>query len=332
VSTCNYCQRPLAFEALGHCSRCGTWNDTGAGAISSVSKSKTTTLDQVEASTIERLVTGGPWDECWGGGFVPSSVTLAGGPPGAGKTTLLLQVASRLATVTGHRAYFISSEQAPGEIRLTANRLGLSNLDRFRVLSAIGGGGADVDEDLLREDPPSCFILDSVSAMCGKDRGATVTVAKAYKKLATLFNAPAFLISHMSKEFDYSGLLQLQHEVDVLATVAHPTDREADKLVKAGHELDDEALGSLRVLVSWKNRYAATGKEHYLVMTPLGLVGLTPPVPKPAKAKRLRPVPVEEAPEVPRRRARAAPAPDALDMDGQRLVRKTKKTARAARP
>jgi predicted ATP-dependent serine protease len=259
----------------------------------------------------------------------------------------MLQLASRFAELSGKRSYFLSAEQSPGEIRLTADRLQIGNLDRFRVLSALGGG-ADVDPELLKQDPPACFVVDSISALCGKDKLAAVAIAKTFKKLSSVHKAPSFLIAHMTKEHDYAGLMALQHEVDTLVSVSVATEREASKLFKEGYELNDEQLGNIRVLIAWKNRYGATGKDHFLVMTPTGLAALPPPVPKPErKAKRrgfAAPVdfaPVEAMSESdaalelpPRRRARAVPAPNAIQVAGQTLVKKPKpkKPAKEAQP
>ena len=53
------------------------------------------------------------------------SVLLLGGDPGIGKSTLLVQVAAALAR-TGHRAVFISGEEAVAQVRIRAERLGLA--------------------------------------------------------------------------------------------------------------------------------------------------------------------------------------------------------------
>ena len=55
---------------------------------------------------ITRLRTGMPeFDACLGGGLVPGSLVLLGGPPGAGKSTLLLQIAERLAEAGAAAVY-----------------------------------------------------------------------------------------------------------------------------------------------------------------------------------------------------------------------------------
>ena len=52
------------------------------------------------------------------------SVLLVGGDPGIGKSTLLIQAAAALAQA-GHRAVYISGEEAVAQVRLRAERLGL---------------------------------------------------------------------------------------------------------------------------------------------------------------------------------------------------------------
>jgi hypothetical protein len=244
-------------------------------------------------------------------------------------TTMLLQMASQIAEQTGRRAYYLSAEQAPGEIKMTVERFGLPNLDRIRVMSEIGAG-AEIDEAVFKEDPPSIMILDSISALVGKDAHAGIVIAKRYKKYAIKYGAPAFLICHMTKEFDFAGLLALQHEVDALVTI-HP----------------DEEDGS-RTLKAWKCRYGPTHKEYRLIMTDRGLTAM-PVKEKKGKAMRqekLLGVDVEninealkdfnrrereaaskaktlDAPVV-RKKAAKAPAPEVIEVRGQKLVnRKT---------
>ena len=54
------------------------------------------------------------------------SVLLVGGDPGIGKSTLLTQATSLLARA-GHRAVYISGEEAVAQVRLRAERLGLAD-------------------------------------------------------------------------------------------------------------------------------------------------------------------------------------------------------------
>jgi hypothetical protein len=316
------------------CHICGdiTPNDINTVGIAAVSKAKTTTLDQVVAETVERASVGQPWDDCFGGGIVWTSSTLVGGAPGSGKTTGLIQILSRLATLTGRRGYLISAEQSPGDIKITTQRLQIPNIDRFRVLSEFGAG-ADIDEELLKEDPPAGIVVDSVSALVGKDTHAAIVIARKYKLLAVKYKAPAFLICHMTKEHDYAGLMALQHEVDALLTVFP----------------DDDGT---RTLKPWKNRYGPTHAEYKLMMTELGLF----PVPEKEKKGKQKPLlgvastrdqddedddrdeddeedderdddrdERDERDETPARKKKQVQVPPTLELNGQKLVRRPKK-------
>ena len=64
-------------------------------------------------------------DRVTGGGFVRGSVILLGGEPGIGKSTLLMQACAAVARA-GHRVVYISGEEAVGQVRLRAERLGLA--------------------------------------------------------------------------------------------------------------------------------------------------------------------------------------------------------------
>ena len=64
-------------------------------------------------------------DRVTGGGIVPGSALLIGGEPGIGKSTLLLQLAAAFANA-GRRAIYFSGEEAAAQVRLRAERLGLS--------------------------------------------------------------------------------------------------------------------------------------------------------------------------------------------------------------
>src|SRR5438128_7929005 len=71
-------------------------------------------------------------DRVCGGGFVPGSAILVGGDPGIGKSTLLLQAAAAMAPPPGKpeavrpSAAYITGEEAIDQVRLRAERLGVS--------------------------------------------------------------------------------------------------------------------------------------------------------------------------------------------------------------
>src|SRR5829696_2026609 len=120
----------------GKCDSCGEWNsiaEEGAstdrpGPGRSARKGRVFPLEPLTGEIHEapRLASGVPEvDRVTGGGFVRGSVLLIAGDPGIGKSTLLIQVAAALAKA-GHRAVYISGEEAVAQVRLRAERLGLS--------------------------------------------------------------------------------------------------------------------------------------------------------------------------------------------------------------
>jgi hypothetical protein len=208
---------------------------------------------------VSRIVTGMWWDKPFNGGFVPTSATLFGGSPGAGKTTLLFQIAFAMAQVTGKPSYYISAEQDKGEIKMTLDRLGLDlKPGMIRLLKAMGSGGS-IDQDVLKKTPPGMFILDSLTALCGKDLKAQVDVGREYKKLAVTWKAPTFMISHITKEGDLAGLITAQHDCDTIASLFM-------------NDNDRSKFSGKPILCIHKNRFGPTNVDYQLIMKSTGLI------------------------------------------------------------
>jgi len=130
----------------GKCESCGEWNTlveedvTGAttmpASIRSKRKGRQFALESLTGKSQDapRLSSGmAELDRVTGGGFVRGSVLLVGGDPGIGKSTLLTQATSMMARA-GHRAVYISGEEAVAQVRLRAERLGLA--DAFIAVAA----------------------------------------------------------------------------------------------------------------------------------------------------------------------------------------------------
>ena len=121
----------------GKCDSCGEWNtvaeETGAlpaaaGPGKPHRKGRPFVLHPLAgaADDAPRTPCGlAELDRVTGGGFVRGSVLLVGGDPGIGKSTLLIQAAAAIARA-GHRAVYISGEEAVAQVRLRAARLGLA--------------------------------------------------------------------------------------------------------------------------------------------------------------------------------------------------------------
>jgi len=76
-----------------------------------------------------RISFGIDWvDKLFGGvGAIPSMVVLFTGTPGAGKTTLSLQLASAISSTPNSVALFNTREESPFQVKMTTERLKLSN-------------------------------------------------------------------------------------------------------------------------------------------------------------------------------------------------------------
>src|SRR6202521_5347040 len=155
----------------GKCDACGEWN-----TIAEESAAKTPTPGRAArkgrlfaleplagvAHEAPRLASGlAELDRVTGGGFVRGSVLLVGGDPGIGKSTLLVQAAAALAR-SRHRAVYISGEEAVAQVRLRAERLGLTDA---AVELASETSVEDIVATLSEGETPRLVIIDSIQTM-----------------------------------------------------------------------------------------------------------------------------------------------------------------------
>src|SRR5712675_829142 len=157
----------------GKCESCDEWNtlaeeDTGAttmpASIRSMRKGRKFALETLTGKSHEapRLASGmAELDRVTGGGFVRGSVLLVGGDPGIGKSTLLTQATSLMARA-GHRAVYISGEEAVAQVRLRAERLGLADAP---VQLAAETSVEDIVSTLSQGPVPRLIVIDSIQTM-----------------------------------------------------------------------------------------------------------------------------------------------------------------------
>src|SRR2546429_4071758 len=156
----------------GKCESCGEWNTlaeedaTGSVPVSIRSKRKGRmfALESLAGKSPDapRLSSGmTEVDRVTGGGFVKGSVLLVGGDPGIGKSTLLIQVAAATAQ-GGHRAAYISGEEAVAQVRLRAERLGVAGA---AVELAAETAVEDILATLSQGKTPRLVVIDSIQTM-----------------------------------------------------------------------------------------------------------------------------------------------------------------------
>ncbi len=218
-------------------------------------------LPEVPSPPAERLSTGMPEVDRVLGGLVPGAVVLFGGEPGIGKSTLLLQIAAHLAEHHG-KVLYVSGEEAPSQIKLRANRLGLSPQNLFLLstqdLLAILNAVARI--------APQALVVDSLQTVLanpeGGEVGSVAQVREAAAQLSRVAKAGGivtFLVSHITKEGGFAGPKTVEHLVDVAVY------------------LEGVREGDLRILRCVKNRYGSTAEVAVLEMGAKGLVEVPNP-------------------------------------------------------
>ena len=202
-------------------------------------------------------------DRVLGGGIVPGAALLIGGDPGIGKSTLMLQAAAAIAA-QDREVVYVSGEELVDQIRLRAQRLGLSGAP-VRLASATSVG--DILATVDRPQAPALVIVDSIQTMWvdGLEQApGTVTqlraAAQALIRFAKQRGSAVLLIGHVTKDGQIAGPRVLEHMVDAVLYF------EGDR----GHQF--------RILRAVKNRYGPANEIGVFEMAEAGLV----PVPNPS--------------------------------------------------
>ncbi len=268
------CQSCGAVSArwAGKCEACGEWNciveeavpqgppkglsSAKGGAAGSGGKRLDFVGLQGEATTTQRRLSGiSEFDRVCGGGLVVGSALLIGGDPGIGKSTLLLQVAGLLAG--GGRVAYVSGEESIDQVRLRANRLGLSHAP---VALASATSVRDIVASLESVDPPDVVVIDSIQTMyvdvLDSAPGTVAQVRAAAQELirvAKRRGIAVLIVGHVTKEGTIAGPRVLEHMVDTVLYF------EGER----GHQF--------RILRAVKNRFGATDEIGVFEMTEAGL-------------------------------------------------------------
>ena len=156
----------------GRCDACGEWNSivedvpiSAGPAKKSLGGKRGSRMELTDLRTEEtpppRTGSGiAEFDRVLGGGLVPASAILVGGDPGIGKSTLLLQAAASFARA-GLKVIYVSGEEATAQVRMRAQRLGLSDAS---VQLAAETNLRDI-LTTLEVEKPDLAIIDSIQTM-----------------------------------------------------------------------------------------------------------------------------------------------------------------------
>ncbi len=213
---------------LGRCPDCGEWNTLIETAVNSVRTGKSgaekdnvprslplSAIDPQEGSRIKSGIA--ELDRVLGGGIMRRSATLVGGEPGIGKSTLLLQTASQAATKG--RILYISGEESAGQVKMRANRLGVSG-ERIEIVCS---GKLDDILPILDAVKPVIIMVDSVQTLYTPDVGLVPGTVNQMKfcsfeliSWAKEHDAALFLAAHVTKDGIIAGPKSLEHMVDTV--------------------------------------------------------------------------------------------------------------------
>lgn len=268
VFSCNAC----GFEAarwLGRCPQCEAWNSfderpfvvAARGAKAAPPRSGSIVpvpLREIDGARIARTGSGmAEFDALLGGGIVPGSLTLVGGPPGAGKSTLMLQIGALLAR--GGPTVYVCGEESAAQVKLRAARLALDDKSHDELLVFPETNLRAVLETLERMSPRA-LIVDSIQTVWLPESEAyagSVTqirdCTQALMEFAKRTGCATFIVGHVTKDGAIAGPRLLEHLVD---TVLY---------------FEGESTGEYRILRAYKNRFGSIDEICVFSMHDAGL-------------------------------------------------------------
>ena len=257
----------------GRCEACGEWNSiqeeaalTAGPAKKSLGAAKGRRVElsdlQSKDAPLERATCGiTEFDRVLGGGLVPASAILVGGDPGIGKSTLMLQAAASFAR-NGLKSIYVSGEEAASQIRMRADRLGLTDAS---VQLAAETNLRDILTTLDAERP-DVVVIDSIQTMWADHvdsaPGSVSQVRTAAHELTSFAKRrgiSVILVGHVTKDGQIAGPRVVEHMVDTVLYF------EGER----GHQF--------RILRAVKNRFGPADEIGVFEMTGAGLSEVTNP-------------------------------------------------------
>jgi len=221
---------------LGRCPECGEWNtfvetvirnetsNLGKSHAGSSKKSglpQTIPLASIDPMEGSRVSSGiGELDRVLGGGIMKRSSILIGGEPGIGKSTLLLQAAA--AIETKGRVLYVSGEESAGQLRLRADRIGISK-DKMERIEILCSGNLEEIETVLNAVKPVVILVDSAQTLYSENTDSSPGGVNQMKfcsfeliAWAKEHDSALFITAHVTKEGVISGPKTLEHMVDTV--------------------------------------------------------------------------------------------------------------------
>ena len=257
---------------MGRCPGCGAFNTMQehiekpspvqkGKAVSVGLNRKPKSIRDVTTEGETRFSTGmGELDRVLGGGAVEGSLVLVGGAPGIGKSTLLLQICNSLCS--GNRVLYVSGEESERQLKLRAQRLGVSP-EELLILSETRL--SDI-LDATDEVKPNILIVDSIQTLYSEENESSPgSVSQVKDCTMTLMHLSkqqgitVFVVGHINKDGNIAGPKVLEHMVDCVLY------------------FEGDPNTSYRLLRAAKNRFGSTNEIGVFEMRDVGLVEVPNP-------------------------------------------------------
>ena len=257
---------------LGRCPDCNQWNSLveereqpvahPRAELSLGSREDPAPIHAITSAEKDRVRCGiGEFDRVLGGGLVGGSVILIGGDPGIGKSTLLLQAFAAISQ-TGLKCLYVSGEESQAQIKIRAERLGIS-APNLLVLSETS---LERILDQVKKQKPAVLVIDSIQTIFTSSLpSAPGSVAQVRETSGSIIvsakktGLTTFLIGHVTKDGAIAGPRVLEHMVD---TVLY---------------FEGERGHNFRILRAVKNRFGSTNEIGVFEMKEAGLMEVTNP-------------------------------------------------------
>jgi DNA repair protein RadA/Sms len=277
VKTAFFCSN-CGYESakwVGKCPSCGTWNSFIQEVIQKDTTSKenswnnyheekrtvkTIALKDILSKEQDRIITpDAELNRVLGGGIVAGSIVLIAGEPGIGKSTLFLQNALQMQNI---RTLYISGEESDQQIKMRADRLGISNPEFYLLTET----STQVIFQEIKKLKPELVIVDSIqtiqSTLIDSSAGSISQIREATSELqrfAKETSTPVFLIGHITKDGTIAGPKLLEHMVDTVL------------------QFEGDRHYAYRILRTVKNRFGSTSELGIYQMTGEGMKAVTNP-------------------------------------------------------
>ncbi len=267
---CTQCGRAES-KWLGRCPDCGSWNSFEEeliptqkgkpGKTAQISlETKPVSLADIEVEPGFRYESGiSELDRVLGGGVMRGSSILLGGEPGIGKSTLMLQMIERCSLE--RTVLYVSGEESPSQVKLRAQRLGLS----LSKISIFCDTRIEVLVNVLEKVKPQVLVVDSLQTLSSSEVASPAGSVNQIRfcstelvGIAKQLGISLFLVGHVTKEGVLAGPKVIEHLVDTVLYF-------------------DQVGSGVRLIRAAKNRFGSVDEIGIFHMGEKGLKAVTNP-------------------------------------------------------